>query len=66
MVQAAASRGLAAGQHTVTSGYERVTGLADLFARAGELAVKTMIFDIEPLVAPWNSSQQALDRGPAP
>jgi predicted HAD superfamily phosphohydrolase YqeG len=47
----------------VTSGYERVTGLADLFARAGELAVKTMIFDIEPLVAPWNSSQQALDRG---
>jgi predicted HAD superfamily phosphohydrolase YqeG len=47
----------------VTSGYERVTGLADLFARAGELAVKTMIFDVEPLVAPWHSSQQALDRG---
>jgi len=47
----------------VTSGYEHVTRLADLFARAGELSVKTMIFDIEPLVAPWNSSQQALDRG---
>jgi predicted HAD superfamily phosphohydrolase YqeG len=47
----------------VTSGYERITGRADLFARAGELAVKTMIFDVEPLVAPWNSSQQALDRG---
>jgi predicted HAD superfamily phosphohydrolase YqeG len=47
----------------VTGGYERVTGLADLFGRAGELAVKTMIFDIEPLVAPWNSSQQALDCG---
>lgn len=47
----------------MTNGYERVTGLADLFARADELAVKTMIFDVEPLVAPWNSSQQALDRG---
>jgi predicted HAD superfamily phosphohydrolase YqeG len=47
----------------VTSGYERITGLTDLFARVGELAVKTVIFDIEPLVAPWNSSQQALDRG---
>jgi predicted HAD superfamily phosphohydrolase YqeG len=47
----------------VTNGYEQVTGLADVFARAGGLAVKTMIFDIEPLVAPWNSSQQALDRG---
>jgi predicted HAD superfamily phosphohydrolase YqeG len=47
----------------VTGGYERVSGLADAFARAGELAVETMIFDIEPLVAPWNSGQQALDRG---
>ena len=47
----------------MTTGYERVTGMADLFARAGDLAVKTMIFDIEPLIAPWNSSQQALDRG---
>jgi predicted HAD superfamily phosphohydrolase YqeG len=47
----------------VTSGYEQVTGLADAFARAGELAVKTMVFDIEPLVAPWNSSQQDLDSG---
>ena len=46
-----------------TSGYEQVTGLADVFARAGQLAVTTMIFDIEPLVAPWNSGQQALDSG---
>jgi predicted HAD superfamily phosphohydrolase YqeG len=47
----------------VTSGYEHVTRRADLFTRADELAVKTMIFDIEPLVAPWNSDQRALDRG---
>jgi predicted HAD superfamily phosphohydrolase YqeG len=47
----------------VNSGYERVTGLAELFARAGELSLKTMIFDVEPLVAPWSSGQPALDRG---
>jgi predicted HAD superfamily phosphohydrolase YqeG len=43
--------------------YVRVTGLADLFARAGERSVQTMIFDVEPLVAPWHSSQEALDQG---
>jgi hypothetical protein len=45
--------------------YARVTGLADLIARAAELSVATMIIDIEPLVAPWNSGQQALDQGVA-
>jgi hypothetical protein len=49
----------------VTGAYERVTSLAELFARVGELAVKTLIFDIEPLVAPWNGGQQGLDRGVA-
>ena len=43
--------------------YVRVTGLAELFAKARELSVRTMIFDVEPLVAPWNSSQESLDRG---
>jgi predicted HAD superfamily phosphohydrolase YqeG len=43
--------------------YVRVTGLADLFARARELSVRTMIFDVEPLVTPWHSSQESLDRG---
>jgi hypothetical protein len=47
----------------VTSGYERSTRLDDLLARAAELAVKTIIFDVEPLVAPWNSGQEALDCG---
>ena len=41
----------------------RVTGLADLFAEAGALSVRTMIFDVEPLVAPWHGSQGSLDQG---
>jgi predicted HAD superfamily phosphohydrolase YqeG len=47
----------------VTSNYVRVATPADLFAAARELAVRTMIFDVEPLVAPWNSSQESLDQG---
>ena len=49
----------------MTAAYERVTSLAELFARIGELALKTLVFDIEPLVAPWNGGQQGLDRGVA-
>ena len=47
----------------MTSGYVRVTGLADLFAKARDLSVRTMIVDVEPLVAPWRSSQESLDQG---
>jgi predicted HAD superfamily phosphohydrolase YqeG len=47
----------------VTSNYVRVATPADLFAAARELAVRTMIFDVEPLVAPWYSSQESLDQG---
>ena len=47
----------------MTGGYARSTQLDDLLACARELAVKTMIFDIEPLVAPWNSDPESLDRG---
>jgi predicted HAD superfamily phosphohydrolase YqeG len=47
----------------VTGNYVRVTGPADLFAEARELSVRTMIFDVEPLVAPWNGSQESLDQG---
>jgi hypothetical protein len=49
----------------MTGAYERVTSLAELFARVGELAIKTLVFDIEPLVSPWNGGQQGLDRGVA-
>ena len=58
-----AARLLAERRDPVTSDYVRVTGLADLFGKARELSVQTMIFDVEPLVAPWNSSQEALDQG---
>jgi hypothetical protein len=36
----------------MTSNYVRVTELAGLFTEARELSVRTMIFDVEPLVAP--------------
>ena len=49
----------------MSAGYERVTSLAELFARVGELALQTLVFDIEPLVAPWKGGQQGLDRGVA-
>jgi hypothetical protein len=49
----------------VSGAYERVTSLAELFTRVGELALATLVFDIEPLVAPWNGGQQGLDRGVA-
>lgn len=49
----------------MTSNYVRVVGLADLLAEARELSVKTMIFDVEPLVAPWQGSQESLDQGVA-
>jgi predicted HAD superfamily phosphohydrolase YqeG len=47
----------------VTSGYVRVTRLADVFAEARKLSVRTMIVDVEPLVASWRSGQEALDQG---
>lgn len=43
--------------------YEQLTDLRDVLARAKELSVRTMIFDVEPLVAWWDTSQQALDQG---
>ena len=36
-----------------------------MLARARELSVRTMIFDVEPLVAWWDSGQESLDRGVA-
>jgi hypothetical protein len=45
--------------------YERVSTEADPVSRAGELSAQTIIFDVEPLVASWNGSQESLDRGVA-
>jgi hypothetical protein len=43
--------------------YLQVTDLRGAMASARELAVQTMIIDIEPLVAWWDTSQESLDRG---
>ncbi len=37
--------------------------LDDVARRIGELAARTVIFDVEPLVAYWDSGQEALDQG---
>ena len=47
------------------AGYERLAGLDEVLDRARELSARTVIFDIEPLVAYWDSSQADLDRGVA-
>jgi predicted HAD superfamily phosphohydrolase YqeG len=43
--------------------YDRLATLDEVLRRAGELSPKTLVFDVEPLVADWNSSQEALDQG---
>ncbi len=49
----------------MTGSYARFARLDDLLACATRLAVKTLIVDVEPLVAHWNSGQEPLDRGMA-
>ena len=43
--------------------YRRATGLPDVVRVAGELRARTMVFDVEPLVAHWNGGQDELNRG---
>ena len=64
-IAGSAARVPAEGRDPVTSDYVRVTGLPGLFAAAGELSVRTLIVDVEPLVAPWHGSQESLDQGVA-
>ena len=42
---------------------EHAAGLADAARRAGELSVRTVIVDIEPLVSHWDGTQETLDEG---
>jgi predicted HAD superfamily phosphohydrolase YqeG len=49
----------------MATGYEQLTELSGVLARARELSLRTMIFDIEPLVAWWDSGPESLDRGVA-
>lgn len=43
--------------------FEHAAGLGDAARRAGELSARTVIFDVEPLVAYWNGTQETLDEG---
>ena len=47
------------------SGYERLAGLDEALARVQQLSAQTVIFDVEPLIAYWDSGQEALDQGVA-
>ena len=42
---------------------DRVTGRGDAVRRARELSARTVIFDVEPLVAYWDGDEGALDQG---
>jgi predicted HAD superfamily phosphohydrolase YqeG len=43
--------------------YERVAGRQDLLRLAADLSPRTVVVDVEPLVAFWDTSQEALDEG---
>ena len=43
--------------------FEHATGLGDVARQVGELSARTVIFDVEPLVAYWDGTQESLDEG---
>lgn len=45
--------------------YERAGGLDAALSRVEELSARTVVFDVEPLVAYWDSGQEELDQGVA-
>jgi diacylglycerol kinase family enzyme len=47
----------------VMTAYARVVERQDLLRRATELSPKTIVLDVEPLVAFWDTSQEFLDEG---
>jgi predicted HAD superfamily phosphohydrolase YqeG len=47
----------------LSTAYERIVGRQDLLRRAAELSPKTIVADVEPLVALWDTSQESLDEG---
>jgi predicted HAD superfamily phosphohydrolase YqeG len=49
----------------VRAGYERAAELDAVLSRVEELAARTVIFDVEPLVAYWDSGEDELERGVA-
>jgi len=49
----------------VKVGYERFRSATAVLQRAEELAARTVIIDVEPLVAWWDTGQEPLDSGVA-
>jgi predicted HAD superfamily phosphohydrolase YqeG len=49
----------------VRAAFTQVAGLDDAVRQAGELSARTIVFDVEPLIAYWDSGQDALDQGVA-
>lgn len=47
------------------AGYECLAELDEVLRRVRALSARTVIFDIEPLVAYWDTGQEDLDRGVA-
>jgi diacylglycerol kinase family enzyme/predicted HAD superfamily phosphohydrolase YqeG len=45
------------------AGYQQVSDEREIAGWIAELSARTAIFDVEPLIAGWNSSQQTLDSG---
>jgi predicted HAD superfamily phosphohydrolase YqeG len=47
----------------VRTAYDRLATLDDITGYASRVSARTLVFDIEPFVAHWDSSQEALDDG---
>jgi predicted HAD superfamily phosphohydrolase YqeG len=45
--------------------FTQVAALDEAVRQAGERSARTMVFDVEPLIAYWDSGQDALDQGVA-
>jgi predicted HAD superfamily phosphohydrolase YqeG len=50
-------------QLTMSTAYREFSAEDELPDLVAALSVRTIVFDIEPLVAPWYGTQDALDRG---
>lgn len=47
----------------MSAGYQRLGDVAEVPCLVQQMSVRTMIVDIEPLIAPWYGGQDALDQG---
>lgn len=47
----------------MTSGYERLADRQGVLLRTSELPAQTIILDVEPLIAWWDTGQECLDQG---